>query len=228
MINSNLRLVVSIAKRYQGATSPARPDPGGIIGLIRAVEKFDWRARLQVLDLCHLVDPAGDQRGIANGAHDPDPGAHRRARAEDRPRERELTPAGREPTEEELARPALPSSRSHEVRGAPGRSRASTSPRRGRGVARRPHRRRRRRSPRRRSRGACAGRRCARAFASCPSASGRSIKLPGVGLNGDAEPKSLEEIGRVLQLTRERVRQIETKALERLAVSRELGALEAA
>src|SRR5262249_8740983 len=38
------------------------------------------------------------------------------------------------------------------------------------------------------------------------------------GLNGDEVPKSLEEIGRRLGLTRERVRQIETDALERLSV----------
>ena len=47
------------------------------------------------------------------------------------------------------------------------------------------------------------------------------------GLDGDAAPTSLEEIGRRLGLTRERVRQIERDALERLAVEREIQALAA-
>ena len=42
------------------------------------------------------------------------------------------------------------------------------------------------------------------------------------GLNGDQDPKSLEMIGREMGLTRERVRQIETQALERLAREREI------
>ena len=42
---------------------------------------------------------------------------------------------------------------------------------------------------------------------------------------GDTEPKTLEEIGRRLGLTRERVRQIETEALKRLARLREMEAV---
>jgi RNA polymerase primary sigma factor len=45
------------------------------------------------------------------------------------------------------------------------------------------------------------------------------------GFDGDQDPKSLEQIGRILGITRERVRQIETQALGRLAEQRELAAL---
>jgi RNA polymerase sigma factor (sigma-70 family) len=56
----------------------------------------------------------------------------------------------------------------------------------------------------------------------------RDVVKMRYGLNGDVEPVSLEEIGRRLGLTRERVRQLESAALERLAVQREIEALRSA
>ena len=44
LINSNLRLVVSVARKYQGHGLPLGDlIQEGMLGLIRAAEKFDWR-----------------------------------------------------------------------------------------------------------------------------------------------------------------------------------------
>jgi RNA polymerase primary sigma factor len=63
MIESNLRLVVSIARRFSATGLPLGDlVQEGNLGLLRAVEKFDWRKGLQVLHLRDLVDPPGDRQ----------------------------------------------------------------------------------------------------------------------------------------------------------------------
>jgi RNA polymerase primary sigma factor len=228
MINSNLRLVVSIARRYQGQGLPLSDlVQEGMLGLIRATEKFDWRRGFKFSTYATLWIRQAIQRGLENSARVIRLPVHiaQRERRISRVTRELTTKLGRDPSDEEISDAAeLPLEEVIEIRKAAqqvtsldqpvgddgdaslGDLMADEQPEPDDEVAARMREET-----------------VEKAIAELPERERNVVRLR-FGLGGEA-PTTLRDAGRRLGITAERTRQIEESALRHLARSADLEAL---
>jgi RNA polymerase primary sigma factor len=227
MINSNLRLVVAQARRYQGhGLSMEDLVQEGMLGLIRAVEKFDWRRGFKFSTYGTLWIRQAIQRGLQNHGRTIRLPVHvAQQQVKLRKLEGELSGRlSREPTDEELAEVSeMPLDQVIELRELNRNLTSLDQPVGDEDTAFGDLLPSDRPDPHEEVADADRNSRVNALVADLPSEEREVIKLR-FGLTGE-EPLTLRQTGIELGISADRARQLEERGLTRLAGSAELAAL---